>query len=419
MTSQTMAKAAPAKQSSITAALEAGEGVLRLAPCWVPRSFMIPGRRLKLHPDDIYALGAHRGGLCERWFASTTEAGNENRADDEGLSYVIHEGTRFTLLEAVASEGVRLVGKQMWDKYKRWPVYSKYFDNQGPIAHHMHQSAEQAAVVGREGKPEGYYFPPQLNAIGNNFPHTYFGLEPGVTKADIRRCLEDWNKGDNGIIDLAKAYRLKPGTGWHVPDRILHAPGSFVTFEPQWGSDVFAYYQSMVEGRAIEWDLLAKDFPPERAHDLDFLVDQLDWEANVDPNFRDHHYLEPIPVADSASEGWEDKWVVDGKFHGKDLFTAKELTVQPGASVTIKDGGAYGLITVQGRGKVGRLDLESPAMIRYGQMTMDEVFVSHEAATKGVTFRNTGHEPLVTLRYFGPDSAPNAPDTGAFKTLRK
>ncbi len=419
MTTQTVAKPATAKQSSITAALEAGEGILRLAPCWVPRSFMIPGRRLKLHPDDIYALGAHRGGLCERWFASTTEAGNENRADDEGLSYVIHEGTRFTLLEAVASEGVRLVGKAMWDKYKRWPVYSKYFDNQGPIAHHMHQSAEQAAVVGREGKPEGYYFPPQLNAIGNNFPHTYFGLEPGVTKADIRRCLEDWNKGDNGIIDLAKAYRLKPGTGWHVPDRILHAPGSFVTFEPQWGSDVFAYYQSMVEGRAIEWDLLAKDFPPERAHDLDFLVDQLDWEANVDPNFRDHHYLEPIPVADSASEGWEDKWVVYGKFHGKDLFTAKELTVQPGASVTIKDGGAYGLITVQGRGKVGRLDLESPAMIRYGQMTMDEVFVSHEAATKGVTFRNTGHEPLVTLRYFGPDSAPNAPDTGAFKTLRK
>ena len=52
-------------------------------------------------------------------------------------------------------------------------------------------------------------------------------------------------------------------------------------------------------------------------------------------------------------------------------------------------------------------------------MTMDEVFVSHEAATKGVTFKNTGHEPLVTLRYFGPDSAPNAPDTGAFKTLRK
>ena len=50
------------------AALEAGEGLLRLAPTWVPRSFLQPGRRLKLHPHDYYALGkveheAHPFGL--------------------------------------------------------------------------------------------------------------------------------------------------------------------------------------------------------------------------------------------------------------------------------------------------------------------------------------------------------------------
>ena len=56
------------------AALEAGEGLLRLAPTWVPRSFLQPGRRLKLHPEDYYALGKHRGGIDERWFASTTVA---------------------------------------------------------------------------------------------------------------------------------------------------------------------------------------------------------------------------------------------------------------------------------------------------------------------------------------------------------
>jgi hypothetical protein len=37
---------------------------------------MIPGRRLKLHPDDVYALGGHRGGINERWFSSTTNADN-------------------------------------------------------------------------------------------------------------------------------------------------------------------------------------------------------------------------------------------------------------------------------------------------------------------------------------------------------
>ena len=70
-------------------ALEAGEGLLRLTPTWVPRSFLHPGKRIKLHPDDWYAFGAHRGGIDERWFASTTEAANENRVPDEGLSYVV------------------------------------------------------------------------------------------------------------------------------------------------------------------------------------------------------------------------------------------------------------------------------------------------------------------------------------------
>ena len=118
------------------------------------------------------------------------------------------------------------MGKAIWSKYKRWPVYSKFFDNLGPIPCHMHQDDEQAKEIGQQGKPESYYFPPQLNNTGNNFPHTYYGLEPGTTKSQVRRCLEDWNRGDNGMLDLCKAYRLRPGTGWLIPPRVLHAPGS-------------------------------------------------------------------------------------------------------------------------------------------------------------------------------------------------
>ena len=73
----------------IVDALNEGQGILRLAPTWVPRSFLQPGKRLKLHPADYYALGTHRGGIDERWFASTTVAKNENAAHDEGLSYVV------------------------------------------------------------------------------------------------------------------------------------------------------------------------------------------------------------------------------------------------------------------------------------------------------------------------------------------
>src|SRR5712672_4501003 len=109
-------------------AIEGGEGLLRLAPTWVPRSFLMPGRRLKLAPQDVYHLGAHRGGIDERWFASTTPAANDNREEDEGFSYVVVGNQRFTLQQAVAECGATIIGKKIWGNYKKWPVYSKFFD---------------------------------------------------------------------------------------------------------------------------------------------------------------------------------------------------------------------------------------------------------------------------------------------------
>ena len=396
----------------VRAALDAGEGILRLAPTWVPRSFLMPGGRLKLSRDDLYVLGTHRGGIDERWLASTTPAANEAAPADEGLSSIVYSGDRFTLKDAIALHGPELIGQQLWDTYRRWPVYSKFFDNLGPIPHHMHQNQEQAAKHGREGKPEGYYFPPQLNWTGNNFPYTFFGLEPGTSKAAVRRCLERWDEGDNGILDLSRAYRLKPCTGWLIPPGVLHAPGSLVTYEPQWSSDVFGMYQSMVEGRPIPWQLLVKDVPPEYHHDLDYLVDQLDWEKNVDPEFKTHNYLEPILRSGREFDGFMDRWVVYGTIDGKQLFSACELTVYPGHSTTIRDPGAYGLVVVQGSGTIGALDVDSPNFIRFGEVTKDEVFVSARRAVEGVSFKNTGSEPFVSLRYFGPDTHANLPNVG-------
>jgi len=72
----------------------------------------------------------------------------------------------------------------------------------------MHQSDEFAKRVGRKGKPEAYYFPPQYNQLFNNFPHTYMGLEPGTTKEDIRVAL---SAGAAGIMGYCLTLAL---TGW-------------------------------------------------------------------------------------------------------------------------------------------------------------------------------------------------------------
>src|SRR5229473_240529 len=101
-------------------ALAAGEGVVRLAPCWVPRSFLMPGGRLKLDPRDLYALGAHRGGIDERWFSSTTKAANGPLTiEDEGLSYIEFNGKKALLKEGIDTLGDRFLGAEAAGKSTR------------------------------------------------------------------------------------------------------------------------------------------------------------------------------------------------------------------------------------------------------------------------------------------------------------
>ena len=388
-------------------ALDQGQGILRLAPNWVPRVFCIPGRRNKLHPDDYYSFGAHRGGIDERWFSSTVQADNgPGTLPDEGLSYiVVSDGSevRKTLLrDAVALSGKAIIGERLMAKYGKWPMYSKFFDNLGPLPHHVHQMAKDAERVNQEAKPEAYFFPSQLNNHGGRFPFTFFGLEPGTKREDVIECLRNWDQGDNKILNLSKAYRLEPGTGWDVPAGVLHAPGSLCTYEPQFASDVFGMFQSLVDKVPTPRALLVKDVPEEHHDDLDYLVDMLDWELNVDPEFSAHRFMSPKPVQPSEEmrdAGYQDVWID----YLSSEFSAKETTILPGREVTLVDSACYGLIVLQGHGTLGPLAVETPSLIRFGQLTNDEFFVTEDAAHAGVRVVNPSDaDPIVMLRHYGP-----------------
>lgn len=390
-------------------ALEQGKGILRLAPTWVPRSFCVPGRRIKLHPDDYYVLGGQRGGIDERWLSSTTPAKNGPlTGEHEGLSKIVFEDggqtIQFLLKDAVDSLKGALIGDRIWNAYGSWPMYSKFFDNMGPLPHHVHHNDEKAALIGQKGKPEAYYFPPQLNNHGGDFPYTFFGVTPGTTKEQIRECLVNFTTGDNKITNFSSAYRLEPGTGWDVPPGLLHAPGSMCTYEPQKASDVFAMYQSLVNEAIIPEELLWNGSPKESIGDFDSLIDILDWDLNTDPNMMANRFMAPKPVrplAEMQAQGYVENWIC---YKSAD-FSAKELTVLPGQTVTIKDSAAYGIIVMQGHGKMGVWDIETPALIRYGQLTNDEFFISEAAAKAGVTITNpSANDPIVMLKHFGPNN---------------
>ena len=221
--------------------------------------------------------------------------------------------------------------------------------------------------------------------------------------------------GDNGILDLSKAYRLKPGTGWLVPPCVLHAPGSLVTYEPQWGSDVFGMYQSMVEGRRVPWDLLVKDVPHEYHQDLDYLVEQLDWDKNVDPEFKAHNYLEPIVHAGSeakVSSTSGSSTAINGQNSSApraDRLPAGRRRSRIRAPTVCRHPRG---------GTIGKLDIDTPVFIRFGQMTEDEVFVADKKAGR----RHLQEHRLRAVRQpplLRPDTHPDLPNVGDHLKAKK
>jgi hypothetical protein len=390
------------QRSTIHETYERGKGILRLAPVFVPRRFSQAGKRLRLHPDDYYALGTQRGSIKERWFSSVIPAMNGPLAPaDEGLSYVSPTedlADKFPFRDAVDELGAEIIGHELKDRYGTWPMYSKFFDYQAPLFHHLHLDDLAAGRVGRIGKPEAYYFPPQLNNHLGDFPVTYFGFDPDVTCEMVRERLLEYERRDMRITELSRAYRIELGTGWYTPPGVVHAPGSVLTYEPQWNSDVNSVYENVTAGEVYPYEFLVENVPDVHKRNVDYVLSLMDWDKNVDPHYK-KHYFRP-PVSAQSGDGFVENWVS----YANPYVGAKELTVFPGKTVVVKDPVAYGCILVQGHGKVGPHDAEAAIMLRYGQLSADEYCVAETAARKGGEFTNRSRwEPMVILKHFGPN----------------
>jgi hypothetical protein len=382
---------------------EKNNGILKLIPSFVCRKYSKPGKRLRLHPYDYYAYGIERGAIKVRYLSSVIWGGSNSLAPpDEGLSYVSlsdDPSNRILFKDSINFLGKELIGDELWSKYKTFPMHSKFFDFNGPLFHHLHLGFDSAERVGKIGKPEGYFFPIQYNNHEGDFPFSFFGLDPDVTKKEVRSRLELYMKGDNRITELSKAYRIEPETGWFTHPGVLHAPGSYLTYEPQWNSGVTSVFENVTAGEVNPYDFLVSDCPPDKKNDLDYIFSLLDWEKNTDPHYKKNNLRPKIKIV--SSEEYDEFWIM----YGNDFISAKQLVINPGKTTIVKDAAAYGCILVQGYGQFGDYQCETPEMIRLGQLTADEFFVSKVRAQDGVKIVNHSKcEPLVILKHFGPDN---------------
>ena len=387
----------------IRSTFEEGKGILRMVPNFIPVKFGVPGRRLKLHPDDYYAFGTKNGTITERWLCAVNGTRVKNAENpDQGRSYVLaKDGGKFLFQEAIETLKEDLIGEELQKTYGTFPVFSKFFDYETPLYFHFHPETKIAKNVGCEAKPECYYFPPQLNNHKGRRASTYFGFNPEVTKEEVQACIEHFSDYDTQVTRLSRAYDLEVGTGWYIPAGVLHAPGSLLTYEPQWGTDLNCVLENVVRGETFDERYLTDICPAEEENKVDYIMDAIDWEKNYDKDFKSHYYRPPVELP-KFHEGLTEKWIC----YGNAYITAKEVTVAPQCEVLLKDHAAYGCVLVQGFGTFGIYDAEAVNMMRVGSQTADEYFVSKTRAVDGVRIVNGSKtEPMVILQHFGPDNA--------------
>lgn len=399
------------KRKLVEKAIAEGNGILRMSPAWVARTFLASGRRMGL-PDSAYDVGP-RGTLSERWLAATNKADNEVSVEDEGLAYLVVDGQKtITLKEAVEVDGAAIMGQTYAKTHKGLGRLAKIFDFADRLPYHIHQRKKDANLVGRNPKEEAYYFPDGVE-MGKH-PETFFGVHPWIAdqkKYDVLLpYLVDWNS--DRILKHARAYLQVAGEGFHLPAGYLHAPGTALTIELQEDSDVFAHLQALVGGKIISKELLFKDVRPEdrQKYGESIVLQQIDWEGCGDPYFYENHHLEPHLVQETAQDGGQEHWI----YYNTTKFSGKKLVVKPGKTFKSIDRGVYNILVWQGKGRYDGHEIEA------GNFNLDacydELLITHEKAVTPLQVENTGSQDLALFKFFGPDINLDVPKIPVYKS---
>ena len=110
--------------------------------------------------------------------------------------------------------------------------------------------------------------------------------------------------------------------------------------------------QALNAGTIISKELLWKDV---RAEDREtagerFILELIDWEANGDPYFYEHHHLSPLPIEGSGQAGGEESWIYydTTKFSGKKLDGSSRAS-----SYSSVDAGVHNVLVWSGEGTYG------------------------------------------------------------------
>ena len=379
--------------------LELQKGILLAEPAFVCRD-SYNGRDIIAKNSRFTEEYTDKRGYVpvEWWITSTTEAENQKYKKDEGLTKIkLLSGDHVSL--KVASEIAEI---DLFGSYKNdWPLV-KILDIGGqsvtpsysdmaevpPIPVHVHAGTIVDGRAIRPGKVEAYFFPPldkpPFNASVDR-TITRIGLRPDVSKEQFKRRLIRFAR-DDSMFELLQEYEIRPNSTWTIPERVIHAPGPWVTFEIQFPQD---------DWNLASWRMGIRSDDPEFYNnrvlrglkDEDDYVNQLvDWDLCTDPSF-ENSYFQEMQNLDNGE--WGNRFRIF--FH---WFYGESWHIEAGKSVTFPaKEKPIGAIVWSGAGRINGLNISNPSTREFFIVPGTSITLKNESKSRLIIYTV---EPMVT-----------------------
>lgn len=300
-----------AVRTRVLQAIKKNDGVLFAVSAVVYREMYL-GR-------DVIAKNSSRDYADERgyvpvewWIMSMTEAENEKRKMNEGLTSLIVEGGEVLLRDAMKVAEQELMGQfsAHWPLTKvldiggppRAPIYSPGLKRDShlsqkeqevpPIPCHVHAGKVVQGHLCGHGKTEAYFFPP-LDVPPYNLNlgqvKTRLGLKPDIDKQHVLENLQLFGCNDD-LYTCLNVYDIHPWETWHIEEKVVHAPGPWLTFEIQRPQDDFNLLAWQLGSPLLDERLVrARESLQLRGlgSEVTLLEEGIDWEINTAVDFQD------------------------------------------------------------------------------------------------------------------------------------
>lgn len=263
------------------------------------------GRNIIAQNSQNSGLRDSRGYLpVERWIMSLTEAQNDLKKPNEGLTEILI-GDSLVLLSELAKK----YEEELFGKYKKnWPL-TKILDIGGekvhtsfsteaevpPIPVHVHSGSVIDDKLISPGKLEAYFFPPvNISPYNQDLGKviTRLGLRPDVKKEEFLKAIKAFGKEDN-TYTFCNIFKINPYDCWTINPKIVHAPGPWTTLEIQTPQDDFNLLSWKMGQRIKESELqqikkkmLFRGLKSEE----EVLEQAIDWNLSADPDFKKNNY---------------------------------------------------------------------------------------------------------------------------------